>query len=380
MIYQSAALVAALTLSTSVMAMSSKLDQNVSRSICGDTNDLQDVERYDGSLGPTINFVDQYQGPVGQLQWKSNLAQIYTKPGNVSGVRWCSGTLIASNLFLTAGQCFDVAPNDGHGFDFPLNNGTNNEITPQQAALNMQVNMNYQRDHNGNLRAATTFNVTNMIEYRNNGLDYAILQLDGNAGQQFGIQQVSQQIPQRGDLVTIIQHPDGEPKQIEAGEYAGRRAGGFMRYTNLDTRGASRGSGVLNDAGELIGIHTYGGCGLTGGANHGILIDDIMASSDTLSNLRAPVAKNDNFYDWVPACEVRSTFTIRPLTNDSGAAIKIIAVKALTNGSYTTVEKLEFTDNTIKVTGELCEFRLSYTISNDWGQDTATIYAEIDSD
>lgn len=53
--------------------------------MCGTAN-------YDGSLGVTTAFVDTHQGPVGQLQWNSNLAAIYTDPGNVSGVRWCTGT------------------------------------------------------------------------------------------------------------------------------------------------------------------------------------------------------------------------------------------------------------------------------------------------
>jgi hypothetical protein len=37
-------------------------------------------------------FVDSHQAPVGQIQWKTNLASMYERPGNVKGMRWASGT------------------------------------------------------------------------------------------------------------------------------------------------------------------------------------------------------------------------------------------------------------------------------------------------
>lgn len=76
-------------------------------SICGATDDSQPVEQYGGTLGVTTTFVAAHQSPVGQLQWNNNLAALYTSPGNVSGVRWCTGTLISNDLFLSAGHCFD---------------------------------------------------------------------------------------------------------------------------------------------------------------------------------------------------------------------------------------------------------------------------------
>ncbi len=38
------------------------------------------------------------QSPVGQRQWDGNLATVYTNPGNVNNVRWCTGALINPNL------------------------------------------------------------------------------------------------------------------------------------------------------------------------------------------------------------------------------------------------------------------------------------------
>ena len=65
--------------------------------ICGAADDSQPVEQNAGNLGVSTAFVNSHQGPVAQVQWNNNLASIYTDPGNVSGVRWGSGTMILAN-------------------------------------------------------------------------------------------------------------------------------------------------------------------------------------------------------------------------------------------------------------------------------------------
>jgi len=50
-----------------------------------------------------------------------HLASIYTNPGDVSGVRWGSGTMISPDLFLTCGHLFDQT---GGGWERPRQNGT----------------------------------------------------------------------------------------------------------------------------------------------------------------------------------------------------------------------------------------------------------------
>jgi V8-like Glu-specific endopeptidase len=263
-------------------------DETGDESQCGATIDWQDVELYDGTLGPSIEFVLDHESPVGQIVWNNNLSTIYNDPGNVNGVRWCSGTLITDNLFLTAGHCFDVQENDGWGWDFPVDNQTGDTITSAQAARNMHVSFNYQLDATGVLKNEIQVAITALTEYRLGGMDYAIVQLAGNPGQTFGVARVSDDVPSLNDLLTIIQHPDGLLKVVEAGNYDGVETSGIwvgdMRYTDLDTRPGSSGSGILNDDGYLIGVHTSGGCGNVN-ANHGLLIDDIAPNSPIIKNL-----------------------------------------------------------------------------------------------
>lgn len=145
---------------------------------------------------------------------EANLAAIYTNPGNVSGVRWCSGTLIGNDLFLSAGHCFDQS---GGGWTRPVTNNSTATISPSEIATNMHVNFNFQVDPNGNLRPEEQFAVAQLVEYRLDGLDYAIVRLAGNPGAVFGTTLVSATDADEGDMLCIIGHPAGLQKQVEAG-------------------------------------------------------------------------------------------------------------------------------------------------------------------
>ena len=101
--------------------------------------------------------MNDHQLPVAQVQWNDNLAAVFTNPGNVSGVRWGSGTMIGPDLFLTCGHLFDPDPN---GWTVPRQNGTANAISPQQAATNMHLNFEYQVDASNVLRAEQSFPIT----------------------------------------------------------------------------------------------------------------------------------------------------------------------------------------------------------------------------
>ena len=254
-------------------------------SICGGVDDSQDVEQYNGTLGVSQQFVNDHERPVGQLQWNSNLAAIYNNPGNVSGKRWCSGTLIANDLFLTAGHCFDQT---GGGWQRPRVNGTMNIISSAEIAGNMHVNFNYQFDPNGNLRPAQSFPITALVEYRLGNLDFAVCRLQGNPGAVFGTTQISTVDANATDMLCIIQHPAGVPKRIEAGPLL-HLHDDRVGYASIDTLGGTSGAGVLGPNGTLVGVHTNGGCSPNAiGHNHGFRITSIINASPTVRRLSRP--------------------------------------------------------------------------------------------
>jgi V8-like Glu-specific endopeptidase len=253
------------------------------RAICGGVDDSQPVEQYDGTLGVSAAFVAAHQGPVGQLQWNDNLAAIYTNPGDVAGVRWCSGTLIANDLFLTAGHCFDQA---GGGWTRPLTNNSTTTIPPAEIATNMHANFNFQVDPSGNLRPEQEFAIASLVEYRLDGLDYAIVRLAGNPGGVFGRALVSATDADEGNMLCIIGHPAGLPKRIEAGP-AFHLHDTRIGYDSIDTLGGNSGSGILRASnGWIVGVHTNGGCDNAAvGHNHGQRITSLRAASPILRDL-----------------------------------------------------------------------------------------------
>ena len=161
----------------------------------------------------------------------------------MSGQRWCTGTLIGRNLFLTAGHCLDSV-NDPTGWRVPLDNVTNLPIPSAEIATRMHVNFNYQVDPTGIPRVEQSFAINDLIEYRLGGLDFAILQLAGNPEATYGRAVVASTDARVGDVVAIIGHPAGERKRIEAGPVSALFGNGIF-YNDIDTLGGNSGSGIF---------------------------------------------------------------------------------------------------------------------------------------
>lgn len=232
-----------------------RIDLKSLESQCGQVNESQDVEIYDGTLGVTVAFVNEHQGPVGQTMRGTS--------------RSCSGTLIAQDLFMSAGHCFDDPDH------------------PQT-----QVTFNFQRDAAGSLRPERRFAILEIMEHRLGALDYAIVRLDGNPGNIFGFARISSSDAAMGDTVCIIGHPATAPKQIEAGPVTAFD-GNQIRYNDIDTLPGNSGSGILHGpSGMIVGVHTNGGCNSTPspprGFNLGVRIEALLAVSPILRRLAGP--------------------------------------------------------------------------------------------
>jgi V8-like Glu-specific endopeptidase len=283
-----------------LMAQVEELDISITRvssheTPCGHTDDSQDVEKYDGTLGVTKDFVNQFSPPVGQLQWQENLADLFSKegesPGNVEGKRWCTGCLIEGDKFLTAGHCFDQT---GGGWQRPSRG--NKVISPEEIATLMHVNFNFQIDPTTDKpRPDDRFPIINLLEYREDQVDYAIIQLGRNeAGEspsgKYGTLNLSpQDLTHIGSMLCVIQHPNGNPKKIEAGPLIDHKKGQLF-YDDIDTQGGSSGSPILAEKnGNVVGVHTNGGCSEFSGANVGVSIGAIRGASKLLDSAESPV-------------------------------------------------------------------------------------------
>jgi V8-like Glu-specific endopeptidase len=227
------------------------VDRLMTESICG-TNSMQQVADYDGSRGQPVEFVASHEQAVA--------AMAFGTPDNSS--KYCTGTLISENLFLTASHCVDSTTlNDFAVFNY--------QTLPGSTQIAKQ-------DH---------VKILEVVEQSNGGLDYAILKLEGTPGATYGYTHISAAEVEVGHMLTIIQHPSGNPKAVDVGHRSGTRENDYMTYADLDTEPGSSGSGVLDQTGQLVGVHTNGGCTSTTGDNAGVLMTKIVEASPTIQAL-----------------------------------------------------------------------------------------------
>jgi hypothetical protein len=270
-------------------------------SLCAPSARWLDVELYDGRFDPTVTtpFVLDHQPATAQLQWNLDLGlqPPNASAGNVSGKRWCTGTLIAPNQFLTAAHCLE--PQDGReGYETPKRriteggNSTWTLFTAQELASLMHLNFNYQVNGSDPLqrtRTAITYPIVKLLEYGFGSpeqVDYAILEVgrndDGKLPDEiFPPAQFdgSESALAAAQVLTILQHPQGAPKKVMAGPKKTLQ-NGYIYYNDLDTIAASSGSGILDEAGKVIGVHINGGCTADGGrGNRGVTMQAIKPVS-----------------------------------------------------------------------------------------------------
>jgi hypothetical protein len=253
---------------------------------CGRVDDLQHVEFYDGSLGVTKDYVAQHEKTTVQLRWVSE-PEIVAKlpdhsPGTVADVRWCTATLVDPVTLLTAGHCFDVQRED---WVTPFRFGADGRpvfAEPEVLAKLFVVNFGYQLSvQDGTMREPDVFPVVALKEYRLGDLDYAIVEIGADENGRFPtdlnhkVGKIDIRDVSVGERLALIQHPQGDPKKVEAGS-AQQTVDSSIFYDNIDTHGGSSGSGVRDAEGDVVAVHTNGGCAPSGGgANRGVLLKSI---------------------------------------------------------------------------------------------------------
>ncbi|MFK3967943.1 trypsin-like serine peptidase [Ensifer adhaerens] len=253
--------------------------------LCGPINTMEDVETYDGGLGVSVEYVRSNEVSTVRFQWidEVSIKERGYSPGSVGGIGWCTGTLIAPNKVLTAGHCFDAWA-DSTPFRFDSSGAV---VTPKREELaQLQViNLNFQLDAaTHTVREPRSFAVTKILEAPTGtgALDYAIVEIAPDAsGQLPGMIAAPAEMdirePSVGERIAAFQHPNGEPKKVEAGTVLNYDQP-ILYYSDLDTSGGSSGAGIFDDDGQLIGMHVSGFCEIH--ANEGLSLNAIAVASN----------------------------------------------------------------------------------------------------
>ena len=173
---------------------------------------------------------------------------------------------------------------------------TNNHVLPTaESASEAQIQFNYQNNWGGVLQPTRSFSTDSSHFRTDYDLDYSIVRVAGSPGDVYGYIDLGVRAdPSVNDYVTVIQHPNGGPKQISLTDNKVSAVFGDKVQYATDTEPGSSGSPVFNQSWQIVGLHHAGG-GLAGPdgtkyfTNEGILISSVLAHAADFLGLGDPL-------------------------------------------------------------------------------------------
>lgn len=141
---------------------------------------------------------------------------------------------------------------------------TNHHCVPTNAICQTTtVVFGYQLTRQGEMQSGQQYKCAAVLE-ANYNYDYALLRMSDSPGTSTGMLTFNTAGVAGGQQLYVIQHPAGQPKQISEDDCKvvaptedGRTSGSDFSHL-CDTLGGSSGSPVLNEMGQVVGLHHYG--------------------------------------------------------------------------------------------------------------------------
>ena len=173
----------------------------------------------------------------------------------IGGIGFCTGTLIAPNLVVTAGHCFaDPSFTPFSGLD----------LAQMCAQTTVEFDGGAQHD-------CLEIVDQHFIGFPNSGfLDLAVLRVDGNPGYDHGMREynIGFDFDTPGAELTVVHHEGGlAPKRVSTTtsyDEVSVQGNAFVKH-RASTEGGSSGAAILDEDGHIVAIHsgtvdTFGTC------------------------------------------------------------------------------------------------------------------------
>jgi V8-like Glu-specific endopeptidase len=165
---------------------------------------------------------------------------------------------------------------------------TNFHVFPtEEIASNATIQFNYQKDIDGKvLQTGDYVGNPASLYYCNQDLDYVVVRLKWKSGlkEKWGVSELKSVAVNLDDKVNIIQHPNGDYKQVAMNDNEVRHVDQDMIQYLTDTEGCSSGSPVFNEQWQVVALHHSSKNESHPFGNEGIKISAII--KDMPSNLR----------------------------------------------------------------------------------------------
>ncbi len=231
-------------------------------------------------VGPGKEFLPAYFLVEGARR-QAAVARIRLKNAHLglpAGSGWGTGFLVSPSLLIT-----------------------NNHVIPDKAFAKstLKIQFNFQNDLTGALLAVEEYDLDGdafFLTSPETQLDYTLIRVKPNdgglpgatpvlPGNRWGsISLLDGLIPAIGQLMNVIQHPDGRPKEIVLHQNEVTAVFPNVVHYRADTEPGSSGSPVFNNQWQLIALHHAGGKQAPSGewlSNEGIRLDRIVADIRT---------------------------------------------------------------------------------------------------
>ena len=166
-------------------------------------------------------------------------------------------------------------------------------ISTKELAQNTVIEFNYQLDFGGNASNTVRYRLDPEVLFQTsetNDLDYTVVAVKSPSSgfpglESWGVLRLNADAaPIPGEHVAIVQHPNGQPKQIVLTANSVLQVSERFLHYSTDTMPGSSGSPVFNDLWQVIAIHHAAGDIAHGApvySNEGILMSAIRSSLST---------------------------------------------------------------------------------------------------